>query len=292
MSKSRYGLAFTCLWLLAVAALILAVLSPSTAQRRVRRWSGWSVSGSLHRTGLAMTMYRNDHGGEPPPDLQAVLSEYFPEDPYMLTDLLERSCIYRRRRGGAAATEPLVYLWPLLPDGTVTILRNNPQQRPPAGSGALIEPAFSNVVNADLTTEDLAVAARQARWTPEHMLYSHRWDLVNAVRLYAEEHDGRFPESLTALLEAGYITDELAWHLEREGVRYVQPRSDKPDEMVACVWPPEGKQTPVLLMNTATSRAGIEVEIVNPRNGDIQEVILEGGAPQTTAAHEAEGRAP
>jgi hypothetical protein len=120
----------------------------------------------------------------------------------------------------------------------------------------------------ELTDRDLAVAARELRRGPEDVLLSFRHDLVNAVRLYAEEHGGFFPDDFAMLLEEGYLSDELAWDLEREGVRYVRPTLQGPGEIVACLWPLAGGTVPVLYMDRTVGKAQVSASVANPRTGE------------------------
>jgi hypothetical protein len=207
----------------------------------------------LHYCGLGIRLYREDHAGEPPSALETLLSDGIISDSDVIAPWENRAFIYRPLPPRAPGSEPQVYLWPPVKNAVA-------ERRPQCL--ALTKDLVAG--GMELTDRDLAVAARELRRGPEDVLLSFRHDLVNAVRLCAAEHDGRFPDDFAMLLEAGYITDELAWDLEREGVRYVRPTLQGAGEIVACLWPPEDGTVPVLYMDRTIGHAQVRATVRNP----------------------------
>jgi hypothetical protein len=209
-------------------------------------------------------------------------SDAYIDDSSLLTDWWGWRLVYRPAGVGAPDVEPVLYLWP----------PGRPGQPEDAPHRVTTARSDWGIAGQPIGPRDLAYAARRARVGRAPILLEWRHDLIIAVRVYAAMRRGRYPRHLGDLLDGGYVSEKLLRGLRSEGFRYVSPQADDGDEVLGCHWPPEGAETTVFFMDGDVDSAEVEVELVNPRTGAAQHVVLEEHALREPVAPEVGGSAP
>ncbi len=100
-----------------ITLVLVAMLMPALSKARSRARVSMQSS-NLHQIGLGISMYRNDHDGQYPPGLEALVEGGYLEDVDVLdTTYEEQDLVYRPRSRNAHPAEVLAYAWPPVNDG-------------------------------------------------------------------------------------------------------------------------------------------------------------------------------
>jgi hypothetical protein len=251
---------------------------PTSAEAPLRKPERDAILRAVHDVGLAIAMYRADHKGQYPPDLDVLVkSGYYvekgasPLDRW--PDLEWRYAPPKTNRSAAL----VLYYWPPVDREVAVLYQDNAAQWVPVGAdGVLKNPRTDEVITA--LSEQRSAEPEGARRRAEQeagrqaIVYAvHNVGL--AIAMYQTDHRDQYPPDLDALTRGGYLEDEhspLARWPERRW-RYVVPKTRQPGAVILYYWPPVDGEVALLFQDNAAMWApvGSDGVLKNPRTGEV-----------------------
>jgi len=246
----RIAVAIACLALLIVGSGVAVWLDSGRQRAQVN----WPLRSDMHNVGLAIHMYRKDHGGNAPKVLSDIVREHY----LLAPEILEpegKEIVYRPLRADAPSYSVLAYYWPPWVSGSDKRL----------GFVALfndLSVAWVDFEEPDALSAAARVRSRTEAWWLKEILAN----VGRQVSAFQNSHGGTYPPSIDIRsAEAG----RRAGGEPVVELIYSPPTGEARDTVIAFFWPPVFGGTAALFGDLKVEWLPTETDgnVANPRTG-------------------------